>query len=325
MNIDQQTLNRARGAAHEAVRRLIYDPNVLMIDIGWPEHGGVLYENELAIRVHVEKKIPQGPALEVATQSGVTRGEIPSFIDGFPVDIPQSPYRLHQWWSGGWQRPTPLRARRTEPIQGGISVANGRIRGYGTLGGVVRDRTSGAPMILSNWHVLVGQWHARPGWPIFQPGQGDGGGDADTVARLSRDAMSVNLDAAVAELTNDRQWINDQLGLGPVKGVGKPQLGMSVTKSGRQSDVTYGRVTGVDGTARLPYSGVYRVINNVMTIEPREVHAQVSAGGDSGSFWLDEETMHVVGLHFAGSDRPERALAINIQPVLDALNVDVAL
>ena len=97
---------------------------------------------------------------------------------------------------------------------------------------------------------------------------------------------------------------------------------MEVVKSGRGTNITHVRVTGVEGTARMPYSGVYRLIRNVVTIEPRK-GLEVSAGGDSGSFWLQEETMLAVGLHFAGSDRPERALAVDMQPVLDALNVDL--
>ena len=35
--------------------------------------------------------------------------------------------------------------------------------------------------------------------------------------------------------------------------------------------------------------------------------------------------MQAVGLHFAGSDFPERALALDMQSVLDALNVDLAI
>ena len=320
MIIDRKTLAHARLALREAVRGWIYDPNVKLIDLGWPEQDGTLVEDELAIRVHVVKKIAQGPALEAAAQEGVTRGPIPASIGGFPVDVPQGAYRLHQWW----QPPVPPRARRAAPLQGGISVANGRIRGYGTLGGAVIDRETGAKMILSNWHVLVGLWQARPGWPIYQPGQGDGGTDADTVARLSRDAMAANLDAAVAELTGVRSLINAQFDLGPIKGVGWAEPGMAVIKSGRASGVTYGRVAGVEGTARMTYSGVSRLIRNVMTIDPRDALSQVSTGGDSGSFWLEEETMNVVGLHFAGSDRPERALAIDMQPILDALKVDMA-
>jgi endonuclease G len=135
--------------------------------------------------------------------------------------------------------------------------------------------------------------------------------------------MSANLDAAVAELTGSRPLVNNQLGLAPARGVGWAELGMEVVKSGRRTDVTYGRVTAVEGVLSMNYRGVDRLIHNVITIEPRR-GLQTSAGGDSGSFWFQEQTMHAVGLHFAGSDNPERALAIDMQPILDTLNVDMA-
>lgn len=324
MNIGQKSWAHVRLAMREAVRGWIYDPNVMFVDFGWPEHGGTLVEDELAIRVHVVKKLTR-PALEVATREGITGGLIPDTIAGFPVDVPESgELKLHQWWWGGrWQRPTEPRARRTDPMQGGISISNARRNVYGTLGGPVIDRETGALMILSNWHVLAGDWRARPGWPIYQPGRGDGGSRADTVAKLSRGAMSSSLDAAVAELTGSRPLVNHPLGLEPVKGVGWAQMGMEVVKSGRRTGVTYGRVTGVEGTARMNYRGVKRLIRNVVTIEPRLALGQVSAGGDSGSLWLQEETMHAVGLHFAGGDDPEYALAIDMPPILDALNVNM--
>jgi endonuclease G len=100
--------------------------------------------------------------------------------------------------------------------------------------------------------------------------------------------------------------------------------GMKVIKSGRTTEVTYGRVTGVEGTFAGYFGGVYGYIRNVMTIVPRSGMEQVvSAGGDSGSFWLEEETMHAVGLHFVGNDDPEYAQAMDMQPILDALNVDM--
>jgi endonuclease G len=324
MNKDGKSWARVRLAMREAVRGWIYDPNVELIDLGWRERGGTLVEDEQCVRVHVVEKIAPGPALEAAIGEGVTRAPIPDTIAGVPVDKPQSgKLKLHQGWQGGgWQRHSPQRARRIDPMQGGISISNAYLYGYGTLGGLVVDRETGERMILSNFHVLAGAWHARPGWPIYQPGRLDGGGQEDTVATFSRHAMSSNLDAAVAELTSSRQLVNRQLGLKPMRGVGWAQVGMEVIKSGRTTDVTRGRVTGIEGTARMPYSGVYRLIRNVMTIEPRG-GPQVSAGGDSGSFWLQEETMHAVGLHFAGGDQPEHALAIDMQPVLDALNVDM--
>ena len=325
MDIDQMTLARARLAVREAARGWIYDPNVRLIDFGWPEKGGrVLEDEEPHIRVHVVNKFPRGPVLETAIQEGLTRGVIPVSIAGFPVDVPQGEFALQQWFPGWRSQPASPRARRINPVQGGISISNAYQYGYGTLGGLVKDRETGTSMILSNWHVLAGDWRAWSGRPIYQPGWGDGGSRTDTVARLSRHAMSSNLDAAIAELTDDRQFINHQFELGPVSGVGWAQIGMGVIKSGRGSNVTRGRVTAIEGIIRMNYRGVDRLIRNVVTIEPR-LGPQVSVGGDSGSFWLQESTMHAVGLHFAGSDRPERALALDMQPVLDALNVNLVL
>jgi hypothetical protein len=70
-----------------------------------------------------------------------------------------------------------------------------------------------------SWHVLVADWNARAGQQIYQPGRLDGGTGADAVATLTRDAMPVNLDAAVAALNRSRRLINDQYDLGSVRGV----------------------------------------------------------------------------------------------------------
>ena len=318
MNVGSTSWARVRLAMQEAVRGWIGDPNVMLIDFGWAEHGGKLYEDELAIRVHLIEKFKGRPTLELAISEGLTRAEIPDSIGGFPVDKPESGrLRLQR----GWRSP---RTRRADPMQGGISVSNASLRGSGTLGGLVRDRETGDPMILSNWHVLVGHWGVRPGWPIYQPGRGDGGRRADAVATFSHSAMSSHLDAAVARLTGSRSLLNHPLGLEPVKGVSWAMPGMEVIKSGRTTGVTYGRVTGVEGAFGGYFGGVYGLIRNVMTIVPRPGMEQVvSSGGDSGSFWLQEETMHAVGLHFVGNDDPEYAQAMDMQPILDALNVDM--
>jgi endonuclease G len=176
-------------------------------------------------------------------------------------------------------------------------------------------------MILSNWHVLVADWGAAPGLPIYQPGRLDGGRHADTVATLTRDAMSVNLDAAVATINGDRPLINDQLGLGPVRGLSQAYIGMEVVKSGLRTEITFGRVTAVGGIASINYGSLNRVIREVVTIDPRSNFEEVSAPGDSGSWWLDPTTSEAIGLHFAGSDSPERALAIDMSSVLFALDV----
>jgi hypothetical protein len=192
----------------------------------------------------------------------------------------------------------------------------------GTLGAKLTDRATGDAMILSNWHVLVGDWSAPFDQAILQPGRLDGGGDADTVAGLTRDAMSRDLDAAVATLGGERRLVNDQSGIGRVRGLARAALGTRVAKSGRSSAVTSGSVTGVEGVARIDYAGVQRLIRQVISIDPA-AGGGVSRPGDSGAIWLEYPECNGVGLHFAVGDNPERALALDLGAVLAALAVDL--
>jgi endonuclease G len=324
MNVDPLTMARARLALHKAAREFLFDPNVNLMGIGYPEHNGRIAENELAIRVHVSQKL-RGVALETATAAGYTR-PIPTQVDGFSTDVLQGKYHLHQWrsWRGWWKPATSRneRAMSADPMRGGISISDEFHLTSGTLGGKVYDRVTGEEMILSNWHVLAGDWRARRGQLIYQPGRLDGGTFANASAYLNRHAMDVNLDAAVATLTGRRRLINEQLGLGPVTGASNGQLGVYVGKSGRSSSITYGRIVEINSLARIRYGYLERLIRDVMIIDPWN-GGEVSRSGDSGSWWLNAATKQAVGLHFAGSDVPERALALNMQSVLEALDVEI--
>ncbi|MGH9835154.1 MAG: hypothetical protein ACRD9Y_19205, partial [Blastocatellia bacterium] len=299
-----------------------------LIDFGLPIHNQQIVEDDAAIRFHVYKKY-QGLALEAAIESGETRRDLrrPITVGGFRfnTNVIEATYQPHQLRSRRGWRPQPSqadpRASRQDKLRGGVSISDEFHNTYGTLGGLVVDRANGDPMILSNWHVLVADWRARVGQSIYQPGRLDGGSSADVVAALTRDAMSANLDAAVAKLTGARQLVNDQVGLGPVQGLTEAKPGMEVVKSGRRTGVTYGRVTGVEGIAMINYGSLDRIIRNVVTIDPRVSDGEVSGPGDSGSLWLEASTMQAVGLHFAGSNAPERGLALDIEAVLTALNV----
>lgn len=309
-------------ALRQAIQSHLLDPNVGLIDLGYPEHAGRTAQDELAIRVHVRKKLA-GAALEDAAARGFTQ-PIPRFIDGFPTDVPEARYHLQRlmWNKSGQPTGTGSRQSRTDPMCGGISISDAYHYTAGTLGGQVIDRVTGAQMILGNWHVLVSDWSARQGQPIYQPGRFDGGTFADTVATLTRDAMTSNLDAAVATLTGSRALTNNQLGVGPATGVASAELGMQVIKSGRSSEITYGTITGVDGIISMPYRSIDRIILHVVTIGPVDF-GPLCSNGDSGAWWLDTQAMRAVTLHFAGSDNPPRALALDMPPVLDALNVDI--
>ena len=323
MNLDRHTLARARLALAEAASRYLFDPNISLIDFGYPEHDGDLSFGELAIRIHVRQKL-YGASLEAAVEAGRTQW-IPPTIGGFPTDVPEGSYRAHagQWWLNPWRRPPSPRAGCFDPLRGGISISSAGQSGYGTLGGLVRDRTTGAEMILSNWHVLSDRWLPQRAHSIYQPGRPDNGISAEPVASFGRDAMAQYLDAAVAELNGSRQAINDVLELGPVRGVTEAELGLEVVKSGRRTGVTFGIVTAIEGTARIVYGSQARVIRHVMTIEPRHRFEEVSAPGDSGSWWLTSVSRKAVGLHFAGSNGPERGLAIDMPKVFEALGIDL--
>ncbi len=323
MNVDSTIIARVRYTMHEAIGDYLFDRKrkINLIDFGWKEVKGQKLEDVPAIRFHVVEK----PSLMQLEATGIR--PLPPSIGPFPTDVLVGTYRPHRWrwswWGGGWAPPANPAKARADPMRGGISISDESHYAAGTLGGKVFDRATSDPMILSNWHVLVAEWGTQPGQLIYQPGRLDGGTHADTVATMSHDAMSNNLDAAVARLTGSRGLSNYQLNLGPVTGVSRAQLGMQVVKSGRTTGITYGRVTGVEGTAAMRYGYVDRIIRNVVTIDQRTPGEQVSAGGDSGSMWLDSATKQAIGLHFAGSDSPERGLALDMQSVLDALNVTI--
>jgi hypothetical protein len=149
MNFDPTTMARARFALRNATHGLLFDPNINLIGIGHLEHRGQIHENELAIRVHVHSKL-EGVALEAATMAGYTH-PIPKEINGFPTDVLQGTYRLHQWQSWrNWWRPTTSvneRAMSADPMRGGISISDEFHLASGTLGGQVYDRATGEQMI----------------------------------------------------------------------------------------------------------------------------------------------------------------------------------
>jgi endonuclease G len=324
---DQKALERSFNGLQ--VARLLYfkDPNVSYIDVGYRIKDTENYklEDELTVRVHVKKKL-RGEEFEAFKKLHPER-VIDDMHVGFPTDVPQARFHLDFWNSYNsyfWFRPnSPI--NRHDPLCGGISISNKSRLGFGTLGGIVKSRLDGSKMVLSNWHVLAGSERILPGEPIYQPGLMHGGEDEDIIANYAQDAMKYNIDAAVAKLNSNRACSNYQKYIGAVTGVKTPELGMSIMKSGVRSYVTMGRIVGIKGIFKNEYYGPNTTIENVFSIKPLYEMDEVSAAGDSGSWWLENITRQAVGLHFAGSDYPEYALAISMTSVLDALRVDVIL
>jgi hypothetical protein len=222
------------------------------------------------------------------------------------------------------------RCRRLDPLVGGISIGSPQVP-VGTLGALVWDNTDGSVCILSNWHVLAGDFKAEVGTPCFQPGVFDQGRSTDVVARLKRWSFNRQTDAAIAELTGSRHYSTGEIlsMFQTIKASAKPYLGMTVRKSGRSTGFTWGFIDGLYFSAAIEYGGgVVRVFEEQIHIAPLEKGKRISEPGDSGSVWVTndpyEEGYLAVGLHFAG-DLPhsafgEYALANPMRIVEERLN-----
>ena len=318
--IGPNTLRAGLRARDRASAHYLDNPRITLIDLGWKVRDGKL-TNELAVRFHIRNK-PKGPTYEAFS---IQHPELvlPSETElSFPVDYIEASYDSQLW---GSYPPTEIMQRDQifNPLQGGISISNEWEYGYGTLGGLVKDRLTGFKMILSAWHVLAYSAYTRPGLRILQPGLGDGGTSQNTVARFTRHAMNQGIDAAVAKLEDNRSTLDEEYEIGAVTGVIEPMLDMQVIKSGRASRVTQGIVSGIEGEQPIWYGGFQRKIRHIVHISQRLEGSEVSRGGDSGSWWLDEATNKVSALHIAGNNYPEYALAISMPKVLDALDVDI--
>ncbi len=214
---------------------------------------------------------------------------------------------------------------RIRPAKPGYSIGHPLVTA-GTFGCLVREKCGRCRVLmLSNNHVMANSNSASIGDPIFQPGRVDGGlPAANRIARLRRfvpirfnDPNKHNLvDAATARPRNLRDVVASITGLGIPKGTVEATLGMRVTKSGRTTEVTTGRVIGIDATLAVGYGsmGVAFFRNQIVT-------TGMSAGGDSGSLLLSESGREGTGLLFAGSSAV--TLHNNLNNVLMALGVEL--
>ena len=300
-------------------------PGVTAVDVGYKIKAGKLTD-ELAIRVHVKRKLPPEA---VSQHERFSESRKVKKLGAFSIDIIEAEYAPSRSLAAAVEPEEAAELHRgpVDPLVGGISVGNPRVTA-GTLGAIVWDRTDCKVCILSNWHVLCGSPVCAAGEDIYQPGVADGGTAADKVAELKRFRLDRDADAALAQLTGDRGYSRDILELDPIAGVEDPRLGMNVIKSGRTTGVTRGVIDGVGLSVTINYGGgTVQGFRDQIHIVPRPpwpaVDYEVSMGGDSGSVWINEATSNAVGLHFAGENNPsptaENAIANRMVEVAELL------
>jgi endonuclease G len=322
-------------------RKLLSIPGVTAVDLGYKirDHK---FTDELALRVHVEQKLPPEvfdtrPRELILKETEEPKHPEQRYLDSngtrVPMDVIEADYKLVQIGEAprrGAVLEKPLengevnRRRRLDPLVGGVSIGSPQTPA-GTLGALVWDREDGSICILSNWHVLAGDLRAEVGNPCFQPGLFDQGRSTDVVARLKRWSFNRKTDAAIAELTGSRRYSTGEIldMFQTIKGVADHlYLGMTVHKSGRSSSHD-----GLYFSSAIAYSnGVVRVFEEQIHIAPLTGYS-ISEPGDSGSVWVtnaSDEGYLAVGLHFAGdlphSSFGEYALANPMSVVARRLN-----
>jgi Peptidase S7, Flavivirus NS3 serine protease len=307
---------KLRQAKAAAEKKLLHQPGVTGVDIGFKEVGGNPTDT-LAIRVLVEKKLTDVPSSEL----------VPQAIKGFPTDVIERKFELHPLTLDVRELILAADNKEYPVVTGGISigpcrpVAN-RVWG-GTLGAVVKDNVTGKPMILSNFHVLCVDKSWSDGDPIAQPARTDGGTcPIAEVGVLKRAVLGGQVDCAAAELSS-RQTDWEVVEIGKINGRNTATVGETVRKRGRTTGLTYGTVDTVDLTVSLDFGhGIGTIeLTNQIGIKPDPIRsAKFGDSGDSGSVIINDAN-EVVGLYFAGDPTNPYGLANPIDAVLTALNV----
>ena len=196
-------------------------------------------------------------------------------------------------------------------LRAGIVILNERNDRPGTLG-VIATADGTDRWIVSCYHVLC-----RANDDPFSDGelivQGRARALGRPVARVSAARADRAVDCAAALIDHGIPVSEQILGVPFVAGPGAPVKGMRVIKSGA--------TTGV--TERV----IWRVSGDTVEIRaPEGVGAgfEISGYGDSGSLWIDADTLAPVAMHFGM--RPtatSTALARPIKQVLATLRLRI--
>jgi hypothetical protein len=240
-------------------------------------------------------------------------------LQGVEIDVEYLPIQVALGRARSPRTPAaanPAQHRRgVRPVPGGVEIGPLGGNFVGTLGCFVRRGPQDGPLfILSNNHVLADVNRFPIGTQFTQPFSTN---PADVVASLS-DFEPIRfpapgsqprnvIDAAIAGVADP-----GQVAIGRMLNIANynPQLlaarpGMAVIKSGRTTGVTTGTIRAIRVRGALVNFGtrqnpIIATFDNAITISGPQNGPAFSAGGDSGSVILDQESGRPVALLFAG-------------------------
>ncbi|HEY3625616.1 MAG TPA: hypothetical protein VGL00_05015 [Terracidiphilus sp.] len=318
---------RSLGVRTQAVRDINF-PNSIALGVARHPDGG--REHVLAVRVQ-HPLLWNSPEVEAICEEA--KHEVDLRFVGHIRPLQTSRQTRSQTMSQ-----TGLQARlQTEcrPLQIGCSIGQYQITA-GSLGGFVRDRTTGTILLLSNNHVLANENLAIEGDPVLQPGFFDHGIEGkDTVAYLRRfiplDWANLNyVDCATASVSRI-DWIDPRTldSRGTLKGGRTAPLAgpEAVYKIGRTTGLTTGTVTAVEvDNITISYDQGTAVFDGQIEVQGGD-NIPFAVGGDSGSLVFDQNNQ-ALGMVFGGTlqgwDTNIGLTYVNpLNRVLNELNVDL--
>jgi hypothetical protein len=191
---------------------------------------------------------------------------------------------------------------------------------------------SGNVFALSNNHVYADVNQAAIGDAVIQPGTFDGGAVAnDTIGNLANFVAidftvgaENRVDAAIASTTTYLLGNSTPSG----EGYGTPSsttvgavLGQSVTKYGRTTGSTNGKVEMVNATVNVDYDESGIALFTGQVIIAGKGRSSFSAGGDSGSLIVTRDGSNPIALLFAGNG--QITVASPIDDVLGAFSFSI--
>lgn len=299
-----QEQNRLLRLLPEVRWRLRHIPAITNIGIGAKEVGGEITD-DFAFRVYVAVKLPPGDV--------PSRWRIPQRIQGVATDVLAA-------------SPTAalVDTRKVRPLRGGIQLKNEFVQDNtrtlaGTIGCLVRFIDTFEVMALTCEHVtLAGQ--ASVGVAVGQPSYVvscccctyNAIGTVFRARKSDRlDCAVVKLDADIANEVETADALNEVEGIGTLTGAAQAVCFETVTKRGRTTELTTGRVVDVlfEGSQIL--------------IEPT-APATFADLGDSGSVIVNS-ARRVIGLLWATDAATRtRGVANHIGPVMRELQIVIA-
>lgn len=207
---------------------------------------------------------------------------------------------------------TPYTACQNAPIKLGTQIQPYRQPWVGTAGGPVKFKT---PDNKTHWGIITNAHvSGTPTTPIdaniHQPTDKKPPIGRTTIYAYPAPSIPNTLDVALIDtLTTDHHTTDWQ-----IIGLGRPATtwtnaitGTPVTKCGRTTGITHGKVSATQAAARINYGHFVAQFDDLDVIQSE---SPFSAPGDSGSLILHAETSQPLSLLFAGGSGITLAIPI---------------